>query len=102
MRMANDPVTGPIPRDKFAEMVNLPYGEACKAIRKYDPLWGIKDGEKIDYEVVVSARVQGRAIVKASSLKEAEELAEEIGEHDCDWGGYGCDDLEVLDVRPAK
>jgi hypothetical protein len=100
--MANDPVTGPLTREQFAELVEMPFGEASKAIRKHDPLWGLKEGEKIDYEVVVSARVQGRAIVKASSLKEAEELAEEIGEHDCEWGGYGCDDLEVFDVRPAK
>jgi hypothetical protein len=100
--MALDPVTGPLTREEFQELVEMPFGEACKAIRKHDPLWGLKAGEKIKYEVFVTARLHGRAIVKASSQKEAEKLAEELGEHDCDWGGYGCDDIEIIDVGPAK
>lgn len=97
-----DPITGPLSRDEFAECITAPFGEAKKVIRKHDPFWGLSKGEKIDFEVTVSAIVTGRAIVSASNQEEADSLADKLTEHDVDWGGYGCDDIDVITVEPAK
>jgi hypothetical protein len=98
--MPIDPVTGPFTREAFQELVAAPFGEAGKRIRKVDPFWGRKEGEKIDFEVTCVARLQGRAVIKAANQKEADKLSDDLGEHDFDWGGYGCDDIDIIDVKP--
>ena len=100
---SNDPVTGPIPRDEFAALVALPCGEARKAIRKYDPLFGREEGEKIEWKVRAERRRDdcGTAIVKASSQEEADKLADDLTEHDFDWDDdFG--DIEVKSVEPQS
>ena len=98
--MSHDPVTGPLTRERLRELAAMPFGAAIKEIRKIDPYYGLKDGEKIEFEVTVTGRLQGRAWVKASSKEEAEKLADKLNEGDCDWGGYSCDDFEIIDVQP--
>jgi hypothetical protein len=82
-----DPVTGPIPRDKFAEIVNAPYGAATKAIRQYDPLYGRKEGEKFKWAVRFTREVEeeGWGYVEAESAEEAEELGRKLKESDLTW-----------------
>ena len=95
-----DPVTGPFTRQQFQELVSAPYGEALKKIREVDPYLGIRPGEKIRFRVTGSARLQGVAFIQAESIKQAQELADKLGEHDFDWGGYGCSDVDIVDVEP--
>lgn len=97
----NDPSTGPIPREKFAELVNLTAGKAREEIQKYDPFWGLQSGGKIEFEVVVTGRMEGRAYIKASSQKEADALADDLSDSDIDWD-YGDGDFDILSVEPHK
>ena|SRR6185369_2183282 len=87
--MAFDPVTGPISRSEFAELVAAPYGEATKRIRKYDPLYGRAPGEKVRYRVEASGRMVGTGYVEASSQEEADRLADELTDASFDWQDSG-------------
>lgn len=86
--MKHDPVSGPIPREKFNALVTAPHGEARDIIRQYDPFWGLAPDAKIEFEVEVSAEVTGYAIVKASSLEEAKKLAEKLTADDVEFDTY--------------
>lgn len=87
-----DPVTGPIPREKFAEIVNAPFGYATKAIRKYDPFYGRKEGEKFKWAVRFTREVEeeGWGYVEAETEEEAIELGQALKEKDLTWdvGSY--------------
>lgn len=98
-----DPSTGPIPREKFAELVNAPFGEASKAIRQHDPQWGRAPGAKFQWLVHVerSGSDQGRAWVDAASQEEAEQLAANLSTFDVDWE-YDGDRFMVVSVEPDK
>ena len=64
-----DPVSGPVPREEFRRLVELPYGKAREAIRKYDPCYGLEPGKKITWEVKVKAvSCRGTAYVEAAGL----------------------------------
>jgi hypothetical protein len=96
-----DPVTGPIPRDKFASIVALPFGQAAKEIQKYDPEWGRGAGEKIRWRVDVERESNaGVAYVMAENLEQAEKLAEELTEHDIDWDTR--DEFSIEKIEAAK
>lgn len=100
-----DKATGPIPRDEFASLVSAPYGAAEKAIRKYDPLWGRKPGEKLKWRVKFTREVTevGYATVEAESEKEAEELADKISDASISWDVEGWQDngtIESVEVIP--
>lgn len=100
----NDPATGPIPRDKFAEIIAAPFGEAAKLIRKFDPLWGRVPGEIIKWRVVVEREVTetGVAYVKAATKEEAMKLADNLPDTEFSWeptGGFG-PDYTALAVEP--
>lgn len=97
-----DPVTGPLSRQQLAELASAPFGAATEAIRKHDPLWGRSEGEKINWAVTVkrSRRDEGRAVVQASSQKEAAMLADDLTDDDIDWD-EDCD-FEIVSVEPAK
>lgn len=97
--MTLDPSTGPVPREKFAEIVNAPYGQAAKLIRKYDPMWGREEGEKIKWRVECSGTMTGTAYVEASSEEEAMELADKLSASDVDWDG-GRENIEIESVEP--
>lgn len=97
---AFDRSTGPIPREKFAALVDAPFGEAAKQIRKFDPLWGLAQGTKIKWRVECSGKLYGGAIVEASSEEEAMKLADKLTTNDVDWDN-GSDDFEILSVEPA-
>ncbi len=101
--MRLDPVTGPMSREEFAEAVNAPFGEARKAIRKHDPLWGRETGEMIKWEIKFTRTVHevGFATVEATTEKEAEKLADKIPESQISWDvGDDCGDIEIEDVSP--
>lgn len=97
----DDPATGPIPRDRFKELVELPAGKAAEAIREYDPLWGRRPGEKIEWKVRVerSGADNGTAYVKAATEKEAEALAEKLTSCDIEWD-YDDDGFIITEVEP--
>ena len=97
--MAHDPVTGPLSRQEFAELVTVPYGEATKRIRKHDPFYQNGKGK---FRVKASGRMTGTAYVEASSQEEADKLADDLTDADFDWqdNGSGWDIIAVeLDKR---
>lgn len=87
MAIANDPISGPIPRDEFKALVSAPFGEAEKVIRKFDPLWHRAPDEKIKWRVkfTMEATMVGYATVEASSEPEAEALANDISDASICW-----------------
>lgn len=95
-----DPSIGPIPRSKFREIAALPYGRAAKEIRKYDPMWGLAQGEKIEFRVECRGTMTGVAYVKASSQEEAEKAADELTGIEVDWD-YD-DGIDIISVEPKK
>ena len=99
--MTNDPSTGPIPREEFKELARAPAGEARKRIRDYDPLWGVREGEKIEWEVICDGQMRGRVIIKASSQEEADELADNLSDAEIDWE-CATGDFDVISVEPYK
>lgn len=88
--MALDPITGPLTRAEFAELVNAPYGVAKKAIRKHDPYYRLEPGEKVRFRVEASGRMRGIAYVEATSQKEADKLADALSDASFDWQDSGC------------
>lgn len=98
--MSMDPITGPMPRAEFKALVEAPFGEATKAIRKYDPLFGRKPGEKLKWEVRCRSTMEGWAYVEAENEDEADKLAAKLSCNDVDWCDYS-DDFEVLDITPS-
>ena len=97
-----DPATGPIPRDKFAEIVAAPFGEATKAIRKYDPLWGRTAGENLKWKVTYEKKVieVGTAIIEAETEKEAVQLADKLEDSKISWDCDRDGDIISMDVEP--
>lgn len=101
--MKYDPATGPIPPAVFKALVDAPYGEAARAIQKYDPLFGKESEEEREWWVTFKRRATetGRATVKATTMKEAQELAEALSgreiEWDADWSNT--DPGEVVSVE---
>ncbi len=96
-----DPISGPIPREIFATLIGLPFGEATKRIRQYDPLYGRKPGEKIAWTVKCRVRwLEGTATIMASSEKEAEAKAENLQPYEVDWDDR--DDFEIVEIEPEK
>lgn len=102
MPRALDPSTGPIPRDKFREIVAAPFGEAANEIRKYDPLWGRAPGEKLKWKVTYEREVveTGTAIVEAETEKEAERLADGLDDSKIRWDYNREGDIISLHVEP--
>jgi len=100
--MKYDPVTGPLSREKFAELVAAPYGEAVKEIRKFDPQWGRKPGEKFAWEITATNKMEGRAIIYAADEKEANKIADTIDDGAFDWSSYDSYDIEIISVEPLK
>lgn len=97
--------TGPIPADKFRELIDLPYGAAAAAIRQYDPLWGRKEGEKIKWRVTLSRQITETAdvIVEAETAEEAEGLVADIPDSKLNWGSdyFGSEyDFESVEALP--
>ena len=95
--MAHDPVTGPLSRDEFVELIAAPYGEATKIIRKHDPFYRREPGEKVRFRVEASGRMRGTGYVEASDQKEADKLANELNDASFDWqdSGGGFDIISV-------
>lgn len=98
-----DPSTGPIPRHLFAGLVDAPFGAAKKAIRRYDPEWGLPEGQKIQWTIRVAREGanHGRAWVDAHSKEEAEQLAANLSESEIDWD-YSDDAFTIVSVEPDK
>jgi hypothetical protein len=102
--MKLDPISGPIPREKFDALVNAPHGEARNVIQQHDPFWGLPPGTKIDFEVEVCAEIIGGAIVKAASLEEAKKLADNLTRDDIEFDTYSVRECSwtVETVNPLK
>lgn len=97
-----DPVTGPIPREEFKKLVDAPYGEALRRIRKHDPLYGRPPGEKFKWACTFTREVteEGVGYVMAESEEEAEEMAGKLKESDLHWDvsdRYGSMVLDSVD-----
>lgn len=89
-----NPVSGKMPIEEFRKLKDAPYGAAIKTIRKYDPCWGVKPGEKIKWTVTATARIYGDATVEACSQEEAVKLADALPDNAFDWDVS--DRLEIL------
>jgi hypothetical protein len=96
-----DPVTGPIPRDKFKALVDAPHGDAREEIRKRDPFWGLPEGAKIAFDVEVRAEVIGYAVVRATSLEEAKKAAKELTRGEIEFDSCEFDSFDVESVAPC-
>ena len=101
MAASLDPVTGPIARDAFAKLVDLPFGKAALEIRKFDPMWGLPPGTTIDWRVECKGNLTGVAYVKAASRKEAENLANDLSDAEVDWD-ICPDDFEIISIEPDR
>lgn len=98
--MAHDPITGPLSRTEFAELVRAPHGYAKKVIRKHDPYYRLEPGEKVRFRVEASGRMRGMAYVEAQSQQEAEKLADALSDASFDWQGADFDIIAVeIDQR---
>lgn len=75
-----DPVSGPLSKDELRALVDAPFGQATKIIRRHDPLYGRAPGEKIRWKVRLEGHMQGTAYVEAATEKEASDLADKITE----------------------
>jgi hypothetical protein len=94
---------GPLSAEDFAKAVAAPAGHAEKIIRKYDPMWGRKAGEKIKWRVRAEREVleEGSLIVEAANEKEAMDAARTKAWHE--WSvDYACDpdDFDLVDAEP--
>jgi hypothetical protein len=100
--MANDPSTGPMPRERLKELVDAPFGKAAEIIRQYDPMWGRRAGEKHEWLVRVErdGTGTGTAFIKAANQDEADELADELTESDIDWDDCDFNGLSIISVEP--
>lgn len=96
-----NPVSGKMPIEEFRKLKDAPYGAAIKTIRKYDPCWGVKPGEKIKWTVTATAQMRGEATVEASSQEEAEKLADLLPDHEFDWEALSDAEIEIDEVKPA-
>lgn len=92
---------GPIPRDEFMKLVEAPFGEAIKRIRKWDPLYGRAKGEKIKWKVECRGELYGTAYVEAATQEEADKLADDLDCGAVDWGD-GSSDFEIDSVEPVS
>lgn len=99
----SNPSTGPLDPETLKALAEAPFGKAAETIRKYDPQWGRRPGEKFDWEVTVrrSGADRGTAIIKAASQEEADALADDLTESEIDWD-FDSDGFEVETVEPAK
>lgn len=95
-----DPVTGPLSRDELKALADAPAGAALKAIRKFDPLYGLPEGTKVDWQVTATREAEGYAIIKAASKEEAQKLAKALKTSDFEWDDSNwCDnDHDIVDV----
>lgn len=100
--MSDDPVSGPMPREKLRALAEAPHGDARDVIRQYDPFWGLPPGATIEYEVELRADVSGYALVKASSIEEARKLAANLNKHEVEFDPSDAADWKVMRVEPVK
>lgn len=104
----HDPISGPMPREEFQKLVDAPYGAALTEIRKYDPLYGRKPGEKIKWRVTLEREIAevGTAYIEAETKEDAEKLADKLTEAQIDWEAecsWSTDlDGTIKEIVPAK
>lgn len=89
--MIADPVTGPLTRDKLKELAEAPHGVATQTIRRFDPLWGRRPGEKFRW--LVTATCEVRAYVEAADKEEAMRLACNLEDNE-----FGMDDFDEIEI----
>jgi len=83
----SDPIFGPMTREQFRALVTAPFGVALEAIRRHDPLYGRKPGEKLRWKVTLRREIPeiGTAIVIAATQEEADDLAQDLSEAQISW-----------------
>ena len=100
-----DPVSGALTREQLTELVNAPFGEATKAIRKIDPLWGVREGQKIKWKVTFTreTRETGHATVEAETEEEAETLAQNLKDSEIHESSFSdSDPWEIDEIEPSS
>lgn len=97
-----DPVTGPISREQFAELVAAPFGKAIEAIREYAPQYGRAPGEKFRWKITARCEMEGVAYIMAADEKEANKIADDITDGEFDWDAPFTNDLDIISVEPDK
>lgn len=91
--------SGPLTPDELKALAEAPYGEATKAIRKHDPLFGRKPGEDIRWRVEATNVSIMVAYVHAENEEEAQRLAEKL--NSCAWKfSRANEDFEIISVEP--
>lgn len=97
--------SGPISPEELQRIAELPYGQAQRELRKHDPMYGVKPGDKIKFtvELVTHARLRAYTTVEAESEEEAMKIAEKISPHNLDfeYDGDGRDDVEAVSASPS-
>lgn len=95
--------TGPISPEEMQRIADLPYGMAAVELRKHDPLFGKKEGDKLEWRVRLSGTgsITATTIVEASSEAEAMDIAECRASHEFDWEVSDCDQFEAQEAEPA-
>jgi hypothetical protein len=96
----NDPVTGPLTREKLKALADAPYGKALREIRKIDPWYGHPPGAKVELVVVATREIEGAAVVKAADMEEAKKLAERLKVNDFEWetSSWIDDDYDIQSI----
>ena len=84
-------------------LADAPYGKAAEVLRKHDPLFGVKDGDKIKWSVHVTTTSTATAYteVEAGSEEEAIELVSKRGANSFDWEVGWVDDFDVDGADPV-
>ena len=94
-------ITGVVTSEQLKEFAALPFGEAADRIRRYDPMWGLPEGELIDWQITAYATVRGIATIKAKNEQEAVQIAYNISPGEIDWD-HSFDDFEIDEIRSSQ
>lgn len=104
-----DPIYGAVPKAVFLEAMNtVGEGQAAKIIKKYEPRFGLKEGQLAKYKVQVERTIRRRdtaeVVVDAKDEDDAEKVANAMDWDEFDWdeGSDDEDDARVICVDGAQ
>ena len=92
--------TGPLTSEELKELASEPFGAGLKAIRKHDPLYGRKEGERFKWRVTLSARAWADATVMAADEEDARREAELLDESEIEYKEFGNHVVESVEPEP--
>ena len=94
------PSTGPLTPEELKELAGEPFGAGLKAIRKHDPLYGRKEGERFRWRVRLSAHAWADATVMAADEEEALRAAYLLDESEIEYNEFGNHEVESVEPEP--